>query len=78
MGTPADEDGSADLQYVLEVAEKISQNMQDYKVIVNKSTVPVGTANQTKAAISQLLKQRGANIRLTLYQTLSFERKEQL
>ena len=62
VGTPADEDGSADLQYVLEVAEKISHNMQDYKVIVNKSTVPVGTANQTKATISQLLKQRGANI----------------
>ena len=62
VGTPADEDGSADLQYVLEVAEKISYNMQDYKVIVNKSTVPVGTANQTKATISQLLKQRGADI----------------
>ena len=62
VGTPAEEDGSADLQYVLEVAEKISHNMQDYKVIVNKSTVPVGTANQTKATISQLLKQRGANI----------------
>ena len=62
VGTPADEDGSADLQYVLEVAQAISNNMQDYKVIVNKSTVPVGTANQTKATISQLLKQRGANI----------------
>ena len=62
VGTPADEDGSADLQYVLEVAEEISRNMLEYKVIVNKSTVPVGTANQTQACILKILNDRGVNI----------------
>lgn len=62
VGTPADEDGSADLRYVLEVAEEISRNMLEYKVIVNKSTVPVGTANQTQACILKILNDRGVNI----------------
>ena len=62
VGTPPDEDGSADLQYVLEVAEEISRNMMEYKVIVNKSTVPVGTGNQTKACVTQILNERGVNI----------------
>ena len=62
VGTPADEDGSADLQYVLDVAEAISRNMQDYKVIVNKSTVPVGTAHQTQLRVSQILDERGVDL----------------
>ena len=62
VGTPTDEDGSADLQYVLEVATEISRNMNGYMVIVNKSTVPVGTANQTQARVSQILNERRLNI----------------
>lgn len=62
VGTPADEDGSADLQYVLDVAEEISRNMLDYKVIVNKSTVPVGTAHQMQVRVSQILDERGVDI----------------
>lgn len=62
VGTPSDEDGSADLQYVLSVAESIASEMQDYKVIVNKSTVPVGTADMTQARVAQVLDTRGVNI----------------
>ncbi len=62
VGTPPDENGSADLKYVLEVAREIATNMEDYKVIVNKSTVPVGTANQTQALISKILNERGVDI----------------
>ncbi len=62
VGTPSDEDGSADMQYVLSVAESIANNMQDYKVIVNKSTVPVGTADKAHALVSQVLTDRGVKI----------------
>jgi UDPglucose 6-dehydrogenase len=62
VGTPSDEDGSADLQYVLAVAESIAFHMQDYKVIVNKSTVPVGTANKTQDRVAQALAARGVKI----------------
>ena len=58
VGTPPDEDGSADLQYVLAVAEGIATHMTDYRVIVNKSTVPVGTAEQVTAAINAVLASR--------------------
>ena len=51
VGTPPDEDGSADLQYVLEVARTIGRYMNDYKLVVTKSTVPVGTAQKVKATI---------------------------
>ena len=54
VGTPQDEDGSADLQHVLKVAEGIGQHMNGYKVIVDKSTVPVGTAAKVKAVVSEL------------------------
>ncbi len=53
VGTPPDEDGSADLQYVLAVARDIGKNMNDYKVVVDKSTVPVGTAEKVKTEISK-------------------------
>ncbi|MDG4869345.1 hypothetical protein P8631_15250, partial [Guyparkeria sp. 1SP6A2] len=53
-----DEDGSADLQYVLSVAESIGQHMQGYKLVVDKSTVPVGTAERVSDTISRVLQQR--------------------
>jgi UDPglucose 6-dehydrogenase len=58
VGTPPDEDGSADLQYVLGVASTIGQYMQEYRVVVTKSTVPVGTGDKVQAAIAQQLEQR--------------------
>jgi len=51
VGTPPDEDGSADLKYVLGVASEVGQNMNDYLLMVTKSTVPVGTAEKVRAAI---------------------------
>ena len=51
VGTPPDEDGSADLQHVLAVAKAIGENMGEYRIVVDKSTVPVGTADRVKAAI---------------------------
>lgn len=62
VGTPPDEDGSADLQYVLSVAESIARNMQSYKIIINKSTVPVGTADKVQARVEQVLAERGEKI----------------
>ncbi|AXR05650.1 UDP-glucose dehydrogenase family protein [Salinimonas sediminis] len=55
VGTPPDEDGSADLKYVLAVAETIAQHMDNHKIIINKSTVPVGTADKVKAKVSDTL-----------------------
>ena len=62
VGTPPDEDGSADLHYVLEVARTVGQNMNKYLVLVTKSTVPVGTAKKVKAAIQEELDKRGVDI----------------
>ena len=62
VGTPPDEDGSADLQYVLEVARTVGRNMNKYLVLVTKSTVPVGTAKKVKAAIQEELEKRGVDI----------------
>ncbi|ABC31627.1 predicted UDP-glucose 6-dehydrogenase [Hahella chejuensis KCTC 2396] len=62
VGTPPDEDGSADLQYVLTVARTIGRHMQDYKVVVDKSTVPVGTGDKVHAAISAELAGRGLSL----------------
>ena len=59
VGTPSDEDGSADLQYVLAAARSIGRLMTDYKVVVDKSTVPVGTGDKVQAAIAEQLTQRG-------------------
>ena len=61
VGTPQDEDGSADLQYVLQVATTIAQHLNGYKVIVNKSTVPVGTEYKVTETISNTLAARGEN-----------------
>lgn len=62
VGTPPDEDGSADLQYVLSVANSIGESMQDYRVVINKSTVPVGTADKVRNAIQAVLDKRNAKI----------------
>lgn len=62
VGTPPDEDGSADLRYVLDVAHSVGRYMTDYLVVVTKSTVPVGTARKVKAAIQSELDKRGEKI----------------
>ena len=62
VGTPPDEDGSADLRYVLEVARTFGRNISKYTILVTKSTVPVGTAKKVKAAIQQELDKRGVKI----------------
>ena len=62
VGTPPDEDGSADLKYVLQVARTIGQNLNKYMVVVTKSTVPVGTARKVKSAIQEELDKRGVDI----------------
>ena len=61
VGTPPDEDGSADLQYVLSVARDCGKHMKDYLLIVTKSTVPVGTAEKVRAAVKDELDKRGVN-----------------
>lgn len=62
VGTPPDEDGSADLKYVLEVARTIGRNMKQYKLVVTKSTVPVGTASKVRAVIQEELDRRGVTV----------------
>jgi len=62
VGTPPDEDGSADLQYVVAAARNIGRHMDGYKLVVDKSTVPVGTADKVKAALQEELTARGVNI----------------
>mgnify|MGYP000958287377 FL=1 len=62
VGTPPEEDGSADLSHVLAAACEIAEHMNDYKIIVDKSTVPVGTADRVKARIREVLEQRGSKL----------------
>ncbi|MDG4594197.1 MAG: UDP-glucose/GDP-mannose dehydrogenase family protein [Candidatus Contendobacter sp.] len=62
VGTPPDEDGSADLQHVRAVARSIGQHLDDYRVVVNKSTVPVGTADVVRATIAAALAERGLSV----------------
>ena len=62
VGTPPDEDGSADLRHVLAVAASIGEHLRDYAVVVNKSTVPVGTAERVRARIDQALAARGVRV----------------
>ncbi len=66
VGTPPDEDGSADLQYVLSVADSIGQHMDDYRVVVTKSTVPVGTAEKVRRTLRKALKARGADLEFSV------------
>ena len=62
VGTPPDEDGSADLKHVRAVARSIGEHMNDYRIVVDKSTVPVGTADMVKAEIQGALDKRGKSI----------------
>lgn len=62
VGTPPDEDGSADLQYVLAVAREIATYMQEHVMVVDKSTVPVGTADKVRAAMQKVLDERGVDL----------------
>ena len=62
VGTPPDEDGSADLKYVLAVARQFGQSINKYTILVTKSTVPVGTAQKVKAVIQEELNKRGADV----------------
>ncbi|ALO16547.1 UDP-glucose dehydrogenase family protein [Salinivirga cyanobacteriivorans] len=62
VGTPPDEDGSADLQYVLDVAREVGEHMENYMVVVTKSTVPIGTAEKVRKTLKEALDKRGVNI----------------
>jgi UDPglucose 6-dehydrogenase len=62
VGTPPDEDGSADMQHVLAAARTIGEHMTDYKLVVDKSTVPVGTADAVRGAVSEALVRRGVDV----------------
>jgi UDPglucose 6-dehydrogenase len=75
VGTPPKEDGSADLQYVLGVAEEIASNMNSYKLIINKSTVPVGTAQLVKKTIRMELQSRGLDIQFDIASNPEFLRE---
>ena len=72
VGTPPDEDGSADLQYVLAAARNIARHMDDYKVVVDKSTVPVGTADKVREAITQTLAERGSGVEFAVVSNPEF------
>jgi UDPglucose 6-dehydrogenase len=72
VGTPPDEDGSADLRYVLAVARTIGEHMTAYKVVVTKSTVPVGTADKVRDAVGQSLKARGASVEFDMVSNPEF------
>jgi UDPglucose 6-dehydrogenase len=72
VGTPPDEDGSADLQYVIAAARNIGRLMTDFKVVVDKSTVPVGTADKVKAAINEELLKRGSDAKVAVVSNPEF------
>lgn len=72
VGTPPDEDGSADLQYVIEAARNIGRRMTEYKLVIDKSTVPVGTADKVHAAIADELAKRGAQIEYSVVSNPEF------
>ena len=72
VGTPSGEDGAADLQYVLHAASRIGSNMVDSKIIVNKSTVPVGTADKVKLVIDSELEKRNTKIRFDVVSNPEF------
>jgi len=72
VGTPPDEDGSADLQYVLAAARNIGKYMDDYRVIVDKSTVPVGTADKVRAAVAEELAARGSDLQYSVVSNPEF------
>ena len=72
VGTPPDEDGSADLQYVLAAARNIGKHMDGYRVVVDKSTVPVGTADKVRAAVAEELAARGSDLQFSVVSNPEF------
>jgi UDPglucose 6-dehydrogenase len=72
VGTPPGEDGSADLQYVLAAAREVGRRMDGYRVIVNKSTVPVGTADKVRAVVAEELRKRGKDIAFSVVSNPEF------
>jgi len=72
VGTPPDEDGSADLKYVLSVADTIASYVKEEKIIVNKSTVPVGTADKVSKTVSDKLTERGSNLNFSVVSNPEF------
>ncbi|GJL81921.1 MAG: UDP-glucose 6-dehydrogenase [marine bacterium B5-7] len=72
VGTPPDEDGSADLRYIVEVAQSIGERINDYRVIVNKSTVPVGTAGRVREVISECIARRDVDIEFSVVSNPEF------
>lgn len=72
VGTPTDEDGSADLQYVVAAARNIGKHMDDYTVVVDKSTVPVGTADKVRAAVKEELDKRGSKLEFSVVSNPEF------
>jgi UDPglucose 6-dehydrogenase len=72
VGTPPDEDGSADLKHVLAVAQSIGQHMTDYRIVVDKSTVPVGTADKVQETIHRELNERGLNLEVDVVSNPEF------
>ncbi|MBL8447379.1 MAG: UDP-glucose/GDP-mannose dehydrogenase family protein [Zoogloeaceae bacterium] len=72
VGTPPDEDGSADLQYVLAAARNIGKYMDGYRVVVDKSTVPVGTGDKVRAAVAEALRERGADLSFSVVSNPEF------
>jgi UDPglucose 6-dehydrogenase len=72
VGTPPDEDGSADLQYVLAAARNIGRSMTDYKVIIDKSTVPVGTGDKVRAVVLEELEKRGVTMEFAVVSNPEF------
>ncbi len=72
VGTPPDEDGSADLKYVLAVARSIGEHMGEYKVVITKSTVPVGTSDKVRAAVAETLNKRSASVEFDIVSNPEF------
>src|SRR6185503_7765491 len=72
VGTPADEDGSADVRYVLDAVRSIAKHLSEYRIIVHKSTVPVGTADRVKAEVRAVLAERRADVQFDVVSNPEF------
>ena len=75
VGTPQDEDGSADLKYVISVAENIGKHLEDYRIVITKSTVPVGTAEKVRKTIQEQLNKRNKKIKFDIASNPEFLRE---
>ena len=72
VGTPSDQDGSADMRYVIAAARNIGRSMNEYRVVVNKSTVPVGTSERVRASIAEELRKRGLDLTFSVVSNPEF------